>query len=125
MHEMGIAESVLHAVRKQIATCAGARPLKVGLKIGELAGVDPEALRFCFEVMARGTELESLQLEIEFCPRRQRCGECGNEFAVTNYEFKCPQCGCERGDCAGGDELDIAYVEGEEHATSGVGSEGT
>lgn len=125
MHEMGIAESVLQAVRKQMAASAGARPVKVGLRIGELAGVDPEALRFCFNVMVRGTEFESLQLEIEFCPLRQRCFECGNEFAVKDYEFRCPRCGCERGDCAGGDELDIAYLEVEEHATSGVGAEGT
>jgi hydrogenase nickel incorporation protein HypA/HybF len=69
MHEMGIAESVVGAVRVEAARHAGARVARVGLRIGELAGVDRESLSFCFEVLVEGTELECAALAIESTPR--------------------------------------------------------
>ena len=57
MHEMGIACSILDAVAKAVANNAvdkqarrhpGVRATRVGVRIGELAAIDPEALRFCF-----------------------------------------------------------------------------
>ena len=69
MHEMGIANSVVEAVRGEIARRPGARASKVGLRLGEWSGVDVESLRFCLEVLVKGTELEPLALDIEFRPR--------------------------------------------------------
>jgi hydrogenase nickel incorporation protein HypA/HybF len=116
MHELSIAQSVLEAVRAEAARRPGARVCKVGLRVGELAGLEPEALRFGFEVLVRGTDLEPLQLEIEHCPQRQRCPQCGNEFNVRDYEVTCPKCGTAGTVCIGGDELEIAYLEIEEEA---------
>ncbi len=65
MHEMGIACSILDAVAKEAGRHPGVRATRVGVRIGELAAIDPEALRFCFEVMVKGTEQDGLQLEIE------------------------------------------------------------
>jgi hydrogenase nickel incorporation protein HypA/HybF len=62
------------------------------VRIGEMTAVDEEALRFCFEAISRETDLESLKLEVEICPRRHRCLVCGQEFAVNNYDFRCSQC---------------------------------
>jgi hydrogenase nickel incorporation protein HypA/HybF len=123
MHELGIAEAVLTAVRAEGARFPDARPIRVGLKIGELAGIDEDALRFCFEAIVKGTDLESLRLEVEHCPRRHKCLQCGHEFVVREYEYQCPQCAGDRSECISGAELDLAFVEVEEHATSGVGAE--
>jgi hydrogenase nickel incorporation protein HypA/HybF len=65
MHEMGIASSVIEAVRAEAARRPGARVTKVGLRIGELAAVDRDSLTFCFEALVRDTELESAVLAIE------------------------------------------------------------
>ena len=111
MHELSIAQSVLEALRTEAGRRPGARVCKVGLRVGELAGLDPEALRFGFEVLVRETDLAGLQLEIEYCPRRQRCPQCRNEFVARDYEFTCPGCGTAGTDCIGGDELEIAYLE--------------
>ena len=73
MHELGIANAVLEAVKTEAARHAATRPCKVGIRVGELAAIDQESLRFCFEAITRETDFESLQLEIEFCPRRHRC----------------------------------------------------
>lgn len=125
MHEMGIANSVLLAVRTEAARYPGSVPCKVGVRIGELAAIDADALRFCFDALIKDTDMESLTLEIEICPRRHRCRACGHEFIVRDYESRCP-CGSEcESECIGGDELDLAYIEVEEHEASAVGEEGS
>ncbi len=123
MHELGIAEEILNAIRHESSRRGGARIAKAGLRIGELAGVDVEALRFSLEAIVRDTELEHLKLAIETCPHRRRCSECALEFIVRDYDLHCPRCSSEQNQCIGGDELDLAYLEVEEHATSGVGAE--
>jgi len=125
MHELGIANSVLQAVEKEVARHAGTRPCKVGLRIGELAAVDQDSLRFCFEAITRGTELESLQLEIELCPRRHRCGICAREFTIEDYNFRCPQCASLETECISGDELELAFLEVEEYGACTAGREST
>jgi len=114
MHELGIANSILEAVRAEALRCPGARPRKVTVRLGELAGVDPDALSFCFETLAGQGGLESVSLEIEPCPRRHRCPACGHEFTVVNYEFDCPACREPATECISGTELELAYLELEE-----------
>ena len=65
MHEMGIAASVLEAVQKELLRYPGRRAAKVGLRIGQLAGVDGESVRFCFDVMVNGSAFAPLELAIE------------------------------------------------------------
>ena len=62
---MGIANSVIETVRAEAAQHPGARVTKVGLRIGELSGVDAASLTFCFEALVKETELESAILAIE------------------------------------------------------------
>ena len=111
MHEMGIAGSVLDAVRIEAARFPGARAKRVGLRIGEWAGVDIESLRFCLEALAARTDLSDLGIEIDYCERKNRCPACEFEFAVRNYEIACPHCGSGDTSAVSGTELDIAYVE--------------
>jgi hydrogenase nickel incorporation protein HypA/HybF len=123
MHEMSIASSVLDAVRREMARRPGERACQVALRVGVMAAVDAESLRFCFEALVRGTDLEPLGLEIELCPRRHRCPECRHEFAVEEYEVRCPACGCAVTECIGGDELDLAYLEVEEPEPTAVAAQ--
>jgi len=92
MHEMGVASSVLEAVGKQMRQHPRERVSRVGLRIGEFVAVDPDSLRFCFEAIVKGSDLEPLSLEIELC---------------------------KAGDGRRGDELEIAWLEldevGESH----------
>jgi hydrogenase nickel incorporation protein HypA/HybF len=114
MHEMGIANSVIEAVKAEAESRPGMRVAKVGLRIGELSGVNPEALRFCFEALVKETDFEGAALEIEFRPQRHRCPACAREFEVESYDTKCPACGEPATLFFGGTELDLAYVELEE-----------
>lgn len=111
MHEFAIASSVLDAVRTEARLRPGMRVVKIGVRIGDLAGLDADALSFCFEALTKETDLESVVLEIERKPRRQRCSRCAHEFVVVNYETACPECGEESTVFLGGDELELAYLE--------------
>ena len=64
MHEMGIASSILEAVEKECLLHPGHRAVKVGVVIGEYAGVDTESLRFCFEALSKDFKPAPLQLDI-------------------------------------------------------------
>jgi hydrogenase nickel incorporation protein HypA/HybF len=125
MHEMGIANSVLEAVRTEMGLHPGTYPCKVGVRIGEMAAIDRDALRFCFEAIIQETDLQSLELEIEVCPRRHRCQVCGCEFIVRDYDSRCPQCASLETRCVSGDELELAYLEIEEYGPSAVGAKST
>jgi len=65
MHEMGIASSILEAVRTETAMHTPARARKVGVRLGEMAGIDANSLSFCFDALVKGTDLEPLELAIE------------------------------------------------------------
>jgi hydrogenase nickel incorporation protein HypA/HybF len=80
MHEVGVAAGILEAVRKEIAMRESARATKVGVRIGAMAGIDPESLAFCFEALVNGTDLEPLALEIEPGPADEL------EFAFLELE---------------------------------------
>jgi len=113
MHEMSIAGSMLEAVRAESAR-HNARVLALGLKIGELSGVDSESLRFCFDALVTGTDLAPLSLQIEHLPWRHRCLPCDRDFVVLDYRTECPLCGSPNTELAGGKELEFAYMEIEE-----------
>ena len=114
MHELSIASAILDAVRQEAEKHPGAHVAKVGVRIGALSGVEPEALSFGFSVLVKGTDLDPLALVIEPVPRRQRCPACDLTFEVTEYNLACPRCASGETIMAGGDELDLAYLEIEE-----------
>lgn len=122
---MGIANSVLEAVRTEMGLHPGTYPCKIGVRIGEMAAIDQDALRFCFEAIIQETDLQSLELGIEVCPRRHRCQVCGGEFIVRDYDSRCPQCEALETICISGDELELAYLEVEEYGTSAAGAKST
>ena len=118
MHELSIAESILHAVRKELENHPGAWPTRVGLRVGELSAIDVDSLSFCFEAVLKQTEWEGLQLDVRVCPQRRICKDCGSEFAVVDYNSICPSCTGSNTTLTSGDELDFDYLEVETDGTS-------
>lgn len=114
MHEVGIAASILESVEAAARRHPDARFLAVGVRIGELSNVDKDALAFAFEALTQDTPLATMKLEVEWCPRRQKCLDCAEEFVVKEFALRCPACRTDKTTCIGGTELDVAYLEIEE-----------
>ena len=53
MHELSITRSVVAIVTER---AAGARVTRVRLEVGRLSAMMPEAIRFCFDLCAQGTQ---------------------------------------------------------------------
>jgi hydrogenase nickel incorporation protein HypA/HybF len=114
MHEIGIANAILEAGQAEATRRNGAKLIRIGIRVGTLSGVDNDALRFALTALTIDTELEKVDFEIQSCPRRNRCVECGKEFESDTTSVPCPQCDSVKLVLAGGDELDLAFVELEE-----------
>lgn len=121
MHEIGIANSVLEAGRREQARHPGSTLVSIGVRVGVLSGVDIDALRFAFDCLVAGTEEEHIVFVTESCPRRNRCEGCGRDFqspaASPFLDAPCPQCGSTQTSFVSGDQLDVAFVEIEEKAS--------
>ena len=114
MHELGVAASILDCVQAEAKRHPGSHISKVGIRLGEISGIDADALQFGFECLVKDTELEPLALEIEAVPRMQRCPQCSHEFRMAEYDPQCPSCGEFMTQCISGDQLDISYMEVDE-----------
>ncbi|MGA7594464.1 MAG: hydrogenase maturation nickel metallochaperone HypA, partial [Gallionella sp.] len=61
---MSIAESVLQIIEDKAKSDGYARVKTVWLEIGQLAGVEAESLRFCFDAVTRDSVARGARLEI-------------------------------------------------------------
>jgi hydrogenase nickel incorporation protein HypA/HybF len=110
LHELGIANAILEAVSTEADKHRG-RVRRVCVRVGELAAVNPEALRFAFDAAKQGTRLAGLILEIEISPPRYRCRDCGGAVPADGVSAVCPACGSCTPESVRGDELELAYLE--------------
>jgi hydrogenase nickel incorporation protein HypA/HybF len=117
MHEMSIAQSILEVVQQYARAndhtggVNASRVKSVRLRIGEMAGVVPESLRFCFEAASDGTEAQGAELLIDEVPIRCRCDSCDLEFLAERFLFLCPTCGSSDVEVLSGNELDVVELD--------------
>lgn len=111
MHELGIALEILALVQQHVPE--GQAPLvrDVRVRIGDLAGVVPESLEFCFSAVVAGTPWQHAALAIERLPARARCQACGHVFATEQPGVGCAACGDLRVRMVSGQELQVASVD--------------
>ncbi len=116
MHEMSIAQSILDLVKEEAAKAQLERVEEVRLRIGEMSGVVPDSLSFCWSLMADHQDAGSARgaaLTFDLIPVKARCGDCGKTFKVDNYVFFCPGCGSGNTVVLEGREMTIASIVGE------------
>jgi hydrogenase nickel incorporation protein HypA/HybF len=106
MHELAITQGVVEAVTQRTGSAPVAR---VRLRVGRLAGVVPDAMRFCFELVTAGTPLDGAALEFEQPEGRGRCRTCGAEFVLADLILLC-DCGSADVEVLAGRELVVASV---------------
>lgn len=111
MHELAITQSLVDAVTEHTA---GAPVAVVNLRVGKLAGVVPDALRFCFDMVTAGTPLMGAKLVIDEPDGVGRCRSCDDDFALPDLILLCP-CGSADVSVLSGRELSISSVEVAQH----------
>jgi hydrogenase nickel incorporation protein HypA/HybF len=110
MHELSIAVGLIELATEEAARQGHVRIAALHLRVGPLAGVVPDALRFSFDLAAEGTPVEGARLEIEETPVTVRCVTCGGDHRVPANRIRCPLCGA-AADVVGGRELELTAME--------------
>ena len=112
MHEMGLVQNIVDIVLKTAEQNGVAKVLRINVRAGQLRGIVPEQLRFCFGILARESPIvEGAELVIETIPIKGRCKRCQHEFTVQEYRFVCPSCEHEDIDILQGMELLVSNIE--------------
>lgn len=83
----------------------------INLRLGALASVVEEALRFSFELVAAGTAAEGAKLAVEKIPIAIFCRRCDAERTLSTPVFCCPSCGTPTSEVVRGKELEVASIE--------------
>lgn len=108
MHEMSLAESVLQIIEDAVRNQKVNRVRSVVLEIGALSAVEPDAMRFCFDAVTRGSIAEGAQLEIIEQPGKASCMDCGAVSILLTERFSlCPECQSARILITGGDAMRV------------------
>ncbi len=81
------------------------RTLRVA--VGAFAAVDPGALRFCFDVAAKGGVAEGARFVIEEIPGEGWCLGCGQTVSLEKKGNPCPACGSFWIQATKGDDLRV------------------
>lgn len=111
MHEMALTESIVEIVTEAARKEGFDRVRVVRLEVGALAHVEPEALRFCFDAVSRGTVAEGATLDIMRVTGEGWCLDCGKTVPLEERFGPCPECGQSHVQMTSGDELRVAELE--------------
>ncbi len=111
MHELTVCDSLFRMIAKERQKRGFNRVCRVKLSIGRFSCLDPDALRYAFEISSRETFLEDARLEIEQPLGEARCTDCGAEVKVESHLSPCPRCGGESLIPTGGDEMKLIELE--------------
>lgn len=92
MHEATLAENILNIALAAAEQNHAAKVFTVGLTLGEMAGVEVEALTLAFDVLKKNTPANDARLAIKRVPICAACNKCGKVFTLERYNFFCPEC---------------------------------
>lgn len=111
MHEVSICESMLRLIEDAAAEHGFGRVTRVRVEVGAFSCVEPDALRFGFDAVMKGSPAEGACLEIIPRPGRAFCSRCRETVPVDERLAPCPACGATGLLASGGDELRIKDLE--------------
>ncbi|UCH43687.1 MAG: hydrogenase maturation nickel metallochaperone HypA [Dehalococcoidales bacterium] len=111
MHEIAIAQNIVDIVEQELVRHGVMELRAVNVAVGKLAGVVPEQLAFCFDLITAETSMNGVSLNIREVPMGYVCSSCGEEFTSEEITFVCPRCGGQNPGMITGMELNIESIE--------------
>ncbi len=108
---MALAEGVLQLIEDAAREQDFARVSAVWLEIGQLSGVEVEAMKFCFDAVTRDSIAAGAALEIIAVPGTGWCMACAGTVPMAEVFGACPQCGGYQMQVTGGTEMRVKELE--------------
>jgi hydrogenase nickel incorporation protein HypA/HybF len=110
MHEASLAGGILKLVEDSARREGFVRVTALRLEAGQLAGVEPRALRFALEALAPGTCLQGAQFEIDEPAGQAWCMHCCASVVIAQRGEPCSGCGGYQLQPTGGTELRVVEM---------------
>jgi hydrogenase nickel incorporation protein HypA/HybF len=111
MHELGIARNILDIVQQSVPEDQFEAVKKIRIRIGQLSGIVPDSLEFCFSALLNETPMRQAGLVMEKTPAVSLCRDCRHQFTVEDFTFSCPACKSVNLETVSGNELEIVDIE--------------
>ena len=92
MHEMSVCLSLLDILQSSARDHQFDKVKTVVLELGSLGCLDPDVLRYTFEIAAENTLAEGAILDIVELPVRAWCSHCEKEVEPGTEFGSCPLC---------------------------------
>jgi len=107
MHELSVAVNIIE-IAEENAKKEGIDSVdEIEIEIGEMSGVELDALEFAMEISVKNTVLEKAKRTIILIPGRAKCLDCSFEFDIHDFYSACPECDSFKYDIVKGKELRI------------------
>jgi hydrogenase nickel incorporation protein HypA/HybF len=116
MHELGIAQNILQIVRQSVPEMDAADVRSIRIRVGQLSGIVPDSLEFCFSAIVHDTDMQRASLEIDQVPTTAECKDCMHRFQMDDLGFSCPACKSVNLQLISGRELEVVEIEIAEEA---------
>jgi hydrogenase nickel incorporation protein HypA/HybF len=109
MHEYSIVHALLEQVQAEARKHGAVAVRRIGIRIGALAGVEPDLLAAAYALFRERTICADAPLDIERAEACWSCPRCAAAIAAGAI-LRCPACGVPAR-LAGGDEIMLERIE--------------
>lgn len=92
MHELSIAMGILKIAEREAEKAGAKRIDLIELEIGNLAGIELDALDFAWSDVVKDTVLEHAVRKIDLIEGKGQCMECDHIFSLEHVYDPCPNC---------------------------------
>ena len=107
MHELSIVSNIFDIVEENAAKHKAGIVHEIEVDVGELAGVEFEALDFALENAPRSKILKDAKVIINKIQPKAECEDCHHRFVTMEFAAACPRCTSVRTRLISGHELKI------------------
>ena len=111
MHEMSLCEGILQVLESEASKQGFNKVKNVWLEIGDLSGVEIDAMLFSFDAVTRNSIADGAKLNIINVPGSAWCMKCARNVTVKQRFDECPDCGSYQLQVTAGDEMKIKELE--------------
>ncbi len=111
MHELPIAESILHIAVEHAEQVGARRVTDLNLVIGQLSSVVDDSIQFYWDIISQGTVCEGAALHFERIPATLTCLDCHHTYTLRRDLMACPQCDSIRLKVIAGEEFRLESIE--------------
>lgn len=93
MHEISLLENMREILEAESIKQGFSQIKQITLEVGKLSCVEPDALRFGFDVVMKNSLAENAELLITELDGLGVCQKCGKQSVIETLYDPCPLCG--------------------------------